>query len=174
MAYAEINGTTLVQYPYGFAQLQEDNPYTNYGDNYDVAYWFPQTNAAIENGYELVSVTDVPQPAYDPSHQVCTEGTPVLVNGVWTQTWVVSEMSPAQIAEYQAQTKSFNKQQATTLLDQTDWTDVAAVADPAVSNPYLTNQSEFLAYRSAVRAIAVNPPATPAVFPPLPAEKWSS
>ena len=45
MLYAEINGTTLILYPYGFAQLQAQNPYTNYGSNQDVAYWFPQTNA---------------------------------------------------------------------------------------------------------------------------------
>jgi len=63
--------------------------------------------------------------------------------------------------------------QASSLLSQTDWTSIPDVANPAVSNPYLMNQSEFLAYRSTVRNLAVNPVANP-VFPPLPTQKWSS
>jgi hypothetical protein len=67
-----------------------------------------------------------------------------------------------------------NKQQATSLLQQTDWTSIPAVADPLRSNPYLTNQGEFDAYRSQLREIAVNPPTTPAVFPTQPQEIWSN
>jgi hypothetical protein len=72
--------------------------------------------------------------------------------------------------EIQAQ----NKQQATSLLQQTDWTSIPAVADPLRSNPYLTNQGEFDAYRSQIREIAINPPTTPAVFPTQPQEIWSN
>ena len=67
-----------------------------------------------------------------------------------------------------------NTATAQTLLTATDWTAIASVADPAVSNPYLTNQAEFLAYRSAVRAIGVNPPTTAPVFPKVPTETWSN
>lgn len=67
-----------------------------------------------------------------------------------------------------------NKDQATQLLTATDWTAIASVGDPLLSNPYLVNQAEFLSYRSAVRAIAVNPPQTYAVFPDVPTEQWSS
>jgi hypothetical protein len=67
-----------------------------------------------------------------------------------------------------------NKQQATSLLQQTDWTSIPAVADPLRSNPYLTNQGEFDAYRSQLREIAINPPTTPAVFPTQPQEIWSN
>jgi len=72
--------------------------------------------------------------------------------------------------DYSAQ----NSAQAQTLLTATDWTAIASVADPVVSNPYLTNQAEFLSYRSAVRAIGVKPPTTPATFPTAPTEQWSS
>lgn len=65
------------------------------------------------------------------------------------------------------------KQQATGLLKATDWTTIPDVANPAVSNPYLLNQSEFAAYRSQVRALAVNPVVNP-VFPTMPTEQWSS
>ena len=60
------------------------------------------------------------------------------------------------------------------LLTETDWTAIASVADPAVSTPYLTNQSDFLTYRSQVRAIGVNPPTTPATFPTVPTATWSN
>lgn len=65
------------------------------------------------------------------------------------------------------------KQQASNLLSATDWTSIADVANPTVSNPYLMNQSEFLSYRSQVRALAVNPVVNP-TFPPVPTAQWSS
>jgi hypothetical protein len=74
--------------------------------------------------------------------------------------------------EQQIQNK--NSAQAQSLLSATDWTAIASVADPLVSNPYLTNQAEFLSYRSAVRNIGVNPPTTPATFPPVPEQQWSN
>ena len=67
-----------------------------------------------------------------------------------------------------------NKATAVSLLNQTDWTSIADVADPAVSNPYLMNQAEFLAYRSQLREIAVNPTAGYITFPTKPQEQWSS
>jgi len=65
------------------------------------------------------------------------------------------------------------KSQATKLLYETDWTTIADVADPTKSQPYLLNQAEFTAYRSAVRVLAVYPVADP-VWPVKPAEQWSS
>ena len=70
--------------------------------------------------------------------------------------------------------QSQNKQEAQSLLQQTDWTCTVDINNPQYSNPYLANQDEFLAYRSTVRQIAVNPPTTPAVFPPMPEEVWAS
>ena len=67
-----------------------------------------------------------------------------------------------------------NSSQAQTLLSETDWTAIDSVANPAVSNPYLTNQAEFLSYRSTVRNLGVNPPTTPAVFPTQPTATWSN
>lgn len=65
-----------------------------------------------------------------------------------------------------------NKQQAQLLLSTTDWTCTVDINNPNYSNPYLGNQDAFLAYRSQVRAIAVNPPTTPAIFPEVPQEVW--
>lgn len=65
-----------------------------------------------------------------------------------------------------------NKTQATSLLQQTDWTCTVDITNSEYSNPYLGNQNEFLEYRSKVRQIAVNPPSTLAVFPDMPNEVW--
>ena len=65
------------------------------------------------------------------------------------------------------------KQQASGLLYKTDWTTIADVADPTKSNPYLTNQAEFIVYRSQVRQLAVNPVLNP-VFPPVPKAQWGT
>jgi hypothetical protein len=67
-----------------------------------------------------------------------------------------------------------NKNTATQLLTATDWTSIADIADPAISNPYLMNQEEFLTYRSQLREIAVNPVAGFITFPTKPVEQWSS
>ena len=65
------------------------------------------------------------------------------------------------------------KEQASGRLYATDWTTIADVANPAMSNPYLTNQAEFIAYRSQVRALAVNPVVNP-TFPPAPTAQWGT
>jgi hypothetical protein len=76
---------------------------------------------------------------------------------------------PTPPEEIQAQ----NKATASGFLSATDWTTIPDVANPEMSNPYLMNQGEFIAWRSQVRAIAVNPPTTPAVFPTQPVATWS-
>jgi hypothetical protein len=65
------------------------------------------------------------------------------------------------------------KEQASGLLYKTDWTTIADVADPTKSNPYLMNQAEFIAYRSQVRQLAVNPVVNP-TFPPVPTAQWGT
>jgi len=86
---------------------------------------------------------------------------------------VAGEYGP--VAEYvpYVPTAQDNKRQAVQLLQQTDWTTIADIADPALSNPYLTNQAEFFAWRSSIRAIAVNPTAGNLDWPVKPQEQWS-
>lgn len=62
------------------------------------------------------------------------------------------------------------KDKASALLYDTDWTTIPDVANPA-NSPYLTNQAEFIAWRSQIRQLAVNPVVDP-VFPPKPNEVW--
>lgn len=91
-------------------------------------------------------------------------------------TWVVVDQSLLDevIIRMREQMAIANKQQATLLLQQTDWTCTVDINNPEYSNPYLLNQNEFLVYRSQVRAIAVNPPKTEVIFPETPNEQWST
>jgi len=68
-----------------------------------------------------------------------------------------------------------NKATAISLLQKTDWTSVADVGNPKMSNPYLENQAEFIAWRSQVRAIAVNPiDGVLDIFGQMPQEVWKT
>jgi hypothetical protein len=66
-----------------------------------------------------------------------------------------------------------NKATATSLLSATDWTTIADVGNPQMSNPYLANQAEFIAYRNTIRNIAVYPTAGDLVWLVVPTENWS-
>ena len=87
--------------------------------------------------------------------------------------WTITDFTPEEQAAYDANLAQQNKTKAQQILTNTDWTAIPDVADPLKSNPYLTNQAEFVTYRSTIRGIAVNP-TWDAVFPTAPTEVWSS
>ena len=157
---ATFINTQTMAYPVYQNQIQAEYPNTS----------FPTPFVAPE---PYAPVMESPQPSFNPITQAVVQGTPVQTDGEWWQTWTVVDLDAEQIAYNQAQKAQQNKTQATQILSSTDWTSIADVADPAKSNPYLTNQAEFTAYRSTVRAIAVNP-TWDAVFPTAPTEQWSS
>lgn len=75
--------------------------------------------------------------------------------------------TPEEIAEQ-------NKQQAKSLLAETDYVNESDVIDPS-RNPHLLNQAEFLTYREQIRKIAVNPPSFVIEnWPVKPTNVWSS
>jgi len=94
------------------------------------------------------------------------EGHYAMMSGGWKYVQGVAPVPPP--PNYAAD----NKAQAQQILRDTDW-----VENPSVSNtantPHLVNYDEFIAYRLAVRAIAVNPPTGPADFPDKPDEVWA-
>jgi len=154
-----INTQTLA-YPVYQSQIQAEYPNTS----------FP-TPFVAPAPYE--PVLESPQPSYNPITQAVQQTTPEQTAGQWYQVWVVVDLTPEQIAYNEQQKADQNAAQAKQILTNTDWTSIADVADPAKSNPYLTNQAEFIAYRSTIRNIAVNP-TWDAVFPTAPTEIWST
>jgi hypothetical protein len=67
-----------------------------------------------------------------------------------------------------------NKQTAIGLLSATDWATIPDVADPAISNPYLTNQQAYFDYRNIVRGYTINPVAGNINWPIQPEPIWSN
>lgn len=67
-----------------------------------------------------------------------------------------------------------NKANAVRKLQATDWTTIPDVADPAKSNPYLSNAQDFVVYRNAVRQYAINQVAGTINWPTLPQEVWTT
>lgn len=153
-----INTQTLA-YPVYQSQIQQEYPNTS----------FP-TPFQPPEGY--APVLESPQPPYNQITQAVQEQTPEETQGQWYQVWTVVDLDPEQIAYNENQAKAANKSAAETLLQQTDWTATVDINDPQYSNPYLGNQPEFLAYRSSVRQIAVNPPVTVTTWPTKPDKVW--
>jgi hypothetical protein len=86
------------------------------------------------------------------------------VDGQWFTKFICVDMDQEAKDAKDAQCKAANKATAESKLQATDWTQVADVP--------LLNKQEFVDYRAAVRAIALNPPVQ-ATFPDLPVEQWS-
>ena len=91
------------KYPYSFNQLKQDNPQTS----------FPSSpSAELFESYGVYEVAQATQPTYEVSTHRVTEGTPTLLDGVWTQVWNVIALTSEELIQYQA-----NVQQ--TIVDQT-------------------------------------------------------
>jgi hypothetical protein len=157
---ANYINTQTGAYPVSQQQIQAEYPNTG----------FPNPFVPFAP-YQVVLLS--PQPTYNTLTQGVREIEPVESGGEYYQAFEVYDLTPEQIQYNKDQLAQQNKQQATTILQQTDWTAIPDVADPLKSNPYLMNQADFVAYRSTVRNIAVNP-TFDAVFPEMPVEQWSS
>jgi hypothetical protein len=165
MLIAIVNGQTVEQ----VGDYQTLFPNTSFPSSGPTPEWMAENSCMYVNTY-------LP---YDQSTQVLTAAVPyILVSDPtkpleWVYTVEVEQMTPEQLAQYQAGVAAQIGYQAQQLLSATDWTTIPSVADPAQSNPYLTNQAEFIAWRSQVRAIAITPSYT-SVIPPQPQDQWSN
>lgn len=161
--YVLIKNDVVETYPYSVNQLYADNPNTSFPN--------PTPDSTLAE-FGVFPVVPIPQPAYDPVTQNLTELNPIPELNLWFQQWGVTQASPEEVAERKEQLKQENKQKASNLLQQTDWTSFADVGSQSLSNPYLVNQSEFIVYRSQLRQIAVYPEID-SIFPSKPDEVWS-
>lgn len=153
MSYALIKNNQVSKYPYSLREFVLNNPNVSLPQE-------PTTSQLNEVG--LYNVTSVPTPISDYTKTV-TESTPTLVSGIWTQNWTVTDATPAEIAQREAEAKAKNKEQAMALLTETDWTQMLDVN--------LLNKDAFTSYRAALRQIAINPEVN-ATFPTKPIEQW--
>jgi hypothetical protein len=162
---------------YNYVQAP-DGKFSRYLCGYTVTYFNEDTNCRPKDltpeqaqALGVFPVQIVTPPAHDPLTQSLELTDAVMVDGTWMQVWAVTELDPEQQAQKEAEARRANKAQAESLLQQTDWVEVPSVSNTA-NTPHLINYAEFITYRLAVRAIAVNPPTEPAVFTEKPNEVW--
>lgn len=96
MVLAKVLGSTVLKYPYGYGDLLDENPYTNFnGTPLPDAFWGTLAN---ERGEQLVEVVSAAAPPFDPIAQAVEEAQPAMVNGAWTQQWQVVALPDAQVS----------------------------------------------------------------------------
>lgn len=84
MQYIKINTDQTTIYPYDSYQIRKDFPNTSFPEQLELIDLSP---------YGVFPVTRVPKPTYNSTTHVLSEGTPTLVNSVWTQNWVLTALS---------------------------------------------------------------------------------
>lgn len=130
MAYARIENGLVAEYPLYAGDIKLQFPNTS----------FPKDFVPPEGYVEVVAVTP-PQINWN---QNIADGTPELIDGVWTQNWVVTDATPEQIAERTASQAASVRNDRNRRLADCDWTQLPdAPVDPAV----------WAAYRQALRDV---------------------
>ena len=135
--FAKIENNQVAEYPLTDGAIKLRFPQTSFPTNFV---------AALPEGYVRV------QPSSPPSEnemKVVAEGTPALVDGVWTQVWAQSDKyTVEELVAYNAK-KEADKQQdvrdkRNSLLRMSDWTQLAD--SPADKTAWAT-------YRQALRNV---------------------
>lgn len=153
MSYVLIKNNEISKYPYSLREFVLGNPNTS----------LPQEPIEWQlNEVGLYNVVSTSMPVVDHTKNV-VESTPTLINGVWTQVWIVTDATQSEIQVREEEAKAKNKEKAMRLLTETDWTQM-----PDVN---LLNKDEFTVYRAALRQIAINPQIN-VTWPTKPSEQW--
>jgi len=141
---AKISNYSIIKYPYLWDDFKIDNNNTNYGNTQpSIESIFPFTKMA-EDGYSVVEIKETSRPSCNLANQTVVEETPKLVNGIWTQNWVVLTKSQEEIDYVNETQKTIVRTQRNNKLIQCDWTQIAdATAD----------KNAWAAYRQALRDV---------------------
>lgn len=123
----------------------------------------------VSNGIRIAEVANVSFEVAEPLYWI---DCPIDCNA---NTWYFNtELNQCQPIPIPVPTAQENKEIAIRLLQDTDWTTIPDVANPALSNPYLSNQAEFIAYRNEIRQYAINPIDGNIDWAQIPQEEWKS
>ena len=135
--FAKIENNQVAEYPLSQFDIKKRFPNTSFTTDF---------SSGLPDGY--VRVQPAGQPAED-ALKVITQGQPVLVDGVWTQTWTqVDKYTAEEIAAQNAVKEDNQKQEVRdkrdSLLQMSDWTQLA---DAPV------DKSTWAIYRQALRDV---------------------
>jgi hypothetical protein len=124
-----------------------------------------------ESGYRVAQVEDAANVFETASSLIWVD---CADNVVADQFWYDPQTQTIEPTPPYIPTAEDNKQTAIGFLQETNWATIPDVADPAISNPYLTNQQAYFDYRNIVRGYTINPVAGNIDWPIQPTPIWSN
>lgn len=137
--YVLAPNAIIEKYPYSIGDLRRDNSQTSFPAK-------PTDALLAEYNVFPVERTDIPVVDYK---QAVTEVDPQLVNGVWVQTWAVTDRAAEEIAQIEADQWANVRSERNAKLAACDWTQLPdAPVDHAVWAEYrqalrdITNQTD--------------------------------
>lgn len=148
-------------------QVTEVADYRDLFPNTSFAVTGPDAAFLADNGCMTVTVFK----AYDADTDKLVTVSP-YIEGNTVYTVAVEPLTEEELVAKDASKKAKVKLQAENLLQDSDWSQYADVTNP-LNTPHLVNSEEWTVYRSALRALAINPPVTVETWPTKPEEQWS-
>jgi hypothetical protein len=147
--YAQIKDNVIVKFPYTLGDLIEENPFSKFPEDTDVALLFPDTVLALENGLELVEVEFQSEPQFDAKvEKIQRAAQPSLVNGKWIYPYQVVALTPEeQRVNIEAQSKLIRAQRDQHLKDS----DFSQLTDSPV------DKATWAVYRQNLRDLTKQP-----------------
>jgi len=128
----------------------------------------PSDEWMTENNVKKVSVFR----EHDANTEKLVSCTPVI-EGDWVYTVAVEPLTDEDLAVISSSKRAEIKRAAKLLLQVTDWCEMPSVRD--TTKPiHLTNGDAYDAYRTQLRAIAVNPPDNVQSWPECPESVWAT
>lgn len=135
MWYIQAQGDAFIRHIFDEEPTQWD------ADNYCYARRLTEEQVAHFGVHKKQIVTP---PYHDPATQVCEEGPALLIDGVWTQNYIVSDLDPAAaVAKVEAQWGVIRAERNKLLAD-CDWTQLPDVSVDAAA---------WAIYRQALRDV---------------------
>lgn len=135
---AKIENGKVTEYPVTPYELRKKHPNTSFPRDF---------NTADLSSFGYVSVVETLPPSFNAATEAVTEGTPALVNSVWTQRWEKTNLSQAEIDrkatdDRQANERSVRAERDNKLAE----TDYLALSDATLTDA-------MKAYRQALRDV---------------------
>lgn len=165
--YVKLENNIPVQWPVAEWEIRSTKPDDSLPE-------YISDEVAKELGFGLFVVNGYPS-EYNSLFDNIEEIAPVLKeDGKYHQSYKITEKYTAEEKQkiIDDQNKLANEQEAKLLLQQSDWVEYPSTTD-ATQTPHLTNIKEWIEYRVALRAIAINPQPT-VEFPTTPDKQWST
>jgi hypothetical protein len=112
--FAKITNGTVEAFPYGLRELMKDNPNTSFPEVVDDEFFAR---------YDIYPVmpTDIPKP-FDDVTQNAVVTNPVLVDGKWVQSWLITKASDREKAQRLGDLAQNARATRDNLLKMSDWT----------------------------------------------------